>query len=161
MAKKVKPVPDGYHRVTPYLMVKGATKAIEFYKKAFSAEVKGRMDTPDGKVMHAELKVGDSIIMMAEEMPQMSGACLAPTTLKGTTVGLFLYVKNTDAAFKKAVDAGCTKLMAPADMFWGDRFGKVQDPFGHQWLFATHIKDLTPEEIKKGAESMFKQPSKV
>jgi len=144
----VKAIPEGYHTVTPMLAVRGGVQAIDFYKKALGAHERFRMPSPDGKsIMHAELQVGDSIIMLADEQPDMG--CKAPTSLGGTTGSLFLYVQDADAAFKRAVDAGAKAVMAPADMFWGDRFGQVEDPFGHRWGFATHKEDLTPEEIGK------------
>ncbi|MBI2069151.1 MAG: VOC family protein [Elusimicrobia bacterium] len=157
---EVKPIPDGYHTVTPYLSIKEAAKAIEFYQKAFGATVKERMDGPGGKVMHAELKFGDSIVMLADEYPEMPGACLSPATLKGTTFMIHLYVENVDAAFKKAVDAGCVVERPVQDQFYGDRTGGVRDPFGHRWYLGTHKEDLTPEQLKQRAQEMFKQPKK-
>lgn len=151
----VKPIPDGFHTITPQLCIRGAAKAIDFYKKAFGAEEILRMPGSDGQtVMHAELKIGNSIIMLADEMPEMKG-CLSPSTYKGTTVTLTLYVEDVDKSFQRAVDAGATVSMPIMDMFWGDRYGKVTDPFGHEWAIATHKQDLTPEEIQKGAEEFF------
>jgi len=144
----VKAIPEGYHTATPMLAVRGGVQAIDFYKKALGAHASSRIPSPDGRsIMHAELQVGDSIIMLADEQPDMG--CKSPTSLGGTTGSLFLYVEDADAAFKRAVDAGAKAVMAPADMFWGDRFGQVEDPFGHRWGFATHTEDLTPEEIGK------------
>jgi PhnB protein len=148
----VKPIPQGYHSVTPYLTVKGAAPAIEFYKRAFGAQEVERMPGPDGNsVMHAELKIGDSIVMLSDEFPQ--AGTRSPQTLGGSTGYLFLYVPDVDAAFKRAVDAGAKATMPPADMFWGDRFGKVSDPFGHEWGLATHKEDLSPEEIRKRGQA--------
>jgi PhnB protein len=149
-----KPVPDGYHTVTPYLTVKNAAQAIEFYARAFGARETERMTDPDGRrVVHAEITIGDSRVMLSDEFPQMGSR--SPQTLGGTTGGIFLYVPDVDAAFKRAVDAGAKAAMPPTDMFWGDRFGKLVDPFGHEWAMATHKQDLTHEEIRKrGAAAM-------
>ncbi len=152
---EVKPIPEGFHTITPHLVVRNADQAIEFYKKAFSAEELARMPGPDGKgVMHAELKIGDSVFMLCDEMPDMKG-CLAPESLKGTTIAVHLYVNDVDTAFDRAVSAGATPSMPVMDTFWGDRYGKLTDPFGHQWSIATHKKDLTPEEMQKGAAEFF------
>jgi uncharacterized glyoxalase superfamily protein PhnB len=156
MATKVKAIPDGYTSVTPHLSLNDAAKAIAFYKKAFGAEEVFRMPMPDGKVGHAELKIGNAMVMLADECPQYEGA-KAPQSLKGSTVGLHLYVENVDAAFKKAVDAGARAVMPPMDMFWGDRFCKIADPFGHYWSIATHTKDLTPQQIEEGMKAAFSQ----
>ena len=143
-----KPIPDGYRTITPYIAVKGAAQAIDFYKRAFGAKEGERMTDPDGKrVMHAEITIGDSKVMLSDEYPQ--GGCVSPQTLGGTAVSLFMYVPDVDSAFKRAIDAGATSAMAPTDMFWGDRFGKLVDPFGHEWAMATHKEDLSPEEIRK------------
>lgn len=156
---KVKAVPDGFHTVSAHLVVKGAGKAIEFYKKAFGAEEVMRMPGPDGQsVCHAELKIGDSTVMLADENPEWQ--CFSPLTLKGTPVTLHLYVENADAAYDRAVKAGATATMPLMDAFWGDRYGKVTDPYGHHWSIATHTKDLTPEQIAKGAEEWFAQACK-
>jgi uncharacterized glyoxalase superfamily protein PhnB len=151
---QAKPIPDGYHTLTPHLVVNDAPKAIDFYKKAFGAEEITRMTGPDGKsVMHAELKIGDSRFMLAGEFPQMG--CLSPQSLKGTPVTIHLYVTDVDAAFKRATTAGATPTMPVADMFWGDRYGKLTDPFGHHWSVATHKEDVSPAECaKRGAEAM-------
>jgi len=151
---KPKPIPDGHHTVTPYLTVKGAAKAIDFYKRAFGAHEEGRMDTPDGKsVVHAEIRIGDSMVMLSDEIPGMGPR--SPEALGGTTSSIFLYVPDVDTAFRRAVDAGAKAIMPPTDMFWGDRFGKLDDPFGHQWAMATHKEDLSDEEIRKrGAAAM-------
>ena len=143
-----KPIPDGYRTVTPYLTLQGAANAIDFYTRAFGAQEVERMTGPDGKsVMHAEIKIGDSFVMLSDEIPQ--AGTRSPHALGGTTAAVFLYVPDVDAAFKRAVDAGAKAIMTPTDMFWGDRFGKLVDPFGHQWAMATHKEDLSPEEIRK------------
>lgn len=155
----VKPIPDGFRTVTPHMVVRDAEAAIEFYKKAFGAEEIMRMPGPDGKgVMHAEIKIGDSIIMMCGEMPQME-RWVSPAKLNGTTMAICLYVPDCDAAFDRAVSAGAKVSMPLTDMFWGDRYGKLTDPFGHEWEIATHKKDLTPEEMGKAAEEAFKHMS--
>lgn len=143
----VKAIPQGYHTVTPYLVVNDGAAAIDFYKRAFGAQVTTRMDGPGGKVAHAELKIGDSMIMLADEMPRMSTK--APRSLGGTTGGIFLYVDDVDKRFKQAADAGANIEMQPQDMFWGDRYGKLMDPFGHSWSMATHKEDVAPEEMKR------------
>jgi len=147
MAAKVNAIPPGYHTATPYLTVDDCARAIDFYKKAFGAQEIMRMDGPGGKIAHAEIKIGDSFIMLGDEMP--GGGQRAPKSLGGTTVGVFLYVPDVDAAYKQAVDAGAKADMSPADMFWGDRFGKLTDPFGHSWSMATHKEDVAPEEMRK------------
>ena len=150
MAAKVKPVPDGYHTVTPYLSIKGASDAIAFYKKAFGAEELVRMPMPDGRVGHAELQVGDSRFMLADEMPEMPDVVAkSPSTLGGTTAGLMLYVADVDALFKRAVDAGAKQKRPLANQFYGDRSAVVEDPFGHVWTLATHVEDVSPEEMKR------------
>lgn len=155
MAGKADPIPKGYHTLTPYLTVKGAAKAIDFYGKAFGATEVCRMPLPDGKaIAHAEIMIGDSHVMLGDEFPQ-PGAPVAPTTAKHTTVTVHMYVKDVDTAFKKAVSAGATAMMPPTDMFWGDRFAKVSDPFGHHWSIATHVKDLSPDEMAKAAKEAF------
>jgi PhnB protein len=148
---KVRPVPAGYHTVTAYLTVNDGARAIEFYERAFGARETERMPGPGGKIMHAEFRIGDSIVMLSDEFPGMS-TCKAPTSLGGTTTSLFLYVPDADAAFKRAVAAGCKVLMPLTDMFWGDRFGKLEDPFGNQWSLATHKEDVSPAEMKRRAE---------
>ena len=156
MAKQAAPIPEGWHTLTPHMVVKDTDEAIEFYRKAFGAEEIMRMPGPGGQgVMHAEIKIGDSMIMLCDEFPQMDN-WRAPESLKGTTVTLSLYLEDVDKAFQRAVDAGATVSMPVMDTFWGDRYGKVTDPFGHEWGLATHKLDLTPEEIAKGAEQFFK-----
>jgi PhnB protein len=144
----VKAVPEGYHTVTASLTVKDGAKAIEFYKKAFGAHERMRLAGPDGRLMHAELQLGDSIVMLGEEMPEMG--CKAPVSVGVVSSSLYVYVPDVDAAFKRAVDAGAKALMPPGDMFWGDRFGTVEDPSGHRWGLATHKKDPSPAEMEKG-----------
>jgi uncharacterized glyoxalase superfamily protein PhnB len=156
MKTRVKAVPDGFHTVTPALMVSRSGDAIEFYKKAFGAVELFRMPGPDGQgVIHAEIRIGDSIIMLGDECPDMPGK--APTSLGATTCSLHIYVDNVDAAFDRALKAGATVQMPPANMFWGDRYAKVTDPFGHSWGLATHVEDLTPEEIGRRAQEFFAQ----
>ncbi len=157
VSQKVKPIPKGYHTVTPYLTVRDAAQAIDFYKRVFTAKELTRMPGPDGKnIVHAELRIGDSVVMLSDELPGMS-TCRAPTSLGGTTVSLFLYVPNVDATFKRAVDAGCKVLRPLADMFWGDRYGQLEDPFGNQWGLATHKEDVTPKEMKRRAQAAMAQ----
>ena len=152
MAEKVSPIPAGYGTITPYLCIKGAAEAIDLYAKAFGAEELVRMPGPGGAVMHAEVKIGDSILMLSDECPD--GGQLGPVSRGGTTCTMLLYVEDCDTAFQRAVDAGCTATMPPADQFWGDRMAKVTDPFGHQWALATHIEDVSPEETKKRMAAM-------
>lgn len=149
----VKPIPDGYHTATPYLIVKGAADAIEFYKKAFGATEMLRMPTPDGKVMHAEIKIGDSPIMLADECPEMGAR--SPQTIGGSPVSLMLYVEDVDKLFAQAIAAGGKVKRPVADQFYGDRSGGLEDPFGHQWHLSTHVEDVSPEELKKRADAMF------
>jgi len=148
----VKPIPDGYHTLTPYLTVRDAARAIEFYKQAFGAELRGGgvMKGPDGKVMHAELKIGDSVIMLADEMPEYGS--LSPQSIGGSAMGLHIYLDGVDAAFARAVKAGAEVEMPVTDQFWGDRYGKLKDPFGHKWSIATHVKDLSEDEMKRGMQ---------
>ncbi len=154
MDTKVKPIPEGYHTLTPYLTVRNAAEAIEFYKKAFAAEERFRMPTPDGKgVVHAELKIGDSIFMLSDEMPGQE--CKSPLSFNGTPVGFYVYVEDVDAAFKRAVDAGAEVKAPLENMFWGDRMGGVTDPFGHVWTFASRVEELAPEEIYKRGQEFF------
>jgi len=152
---QVKPIPEGMHSVTPHLVCAGAADAIDFYKKAFNAVELSRMPGPDGKLMHAAIRIGDSVLMMTDEFPQWGG--LGPKTLKGSPITIHLYVENVDAAFEQAVAAGATVKMPVADMFWGDRYGMLDDPFGHHWSIATHTRDLTPEEMRQGMQSQMSQ----
>ncbi len=148
-----KPIPEGYHTLTTYLAVDDAAKAIEFYKRAFGATERVRMDAPGGKIGHAELAIGDSLIMLADAFPQASTK--SPKELGGTTTSIFMYVEDVDAAIQDAVDAGGKITMKVDDQFWGDRLGSVTDPFGHLWQIATHKEDLTPEEIaERGKAAM-------
>src|SRR6266545_2642412 len=147
MSTKVAPIPPGHHTVTAYLTLDDCARAIDFYQKAFGAQEIMRMNGPAGKIGHAEIKIGDSVVMLSDEMP--GGGNRAPKSLGGTTAGIFLYVTDVDAAFKQAVDAGAKADMQPADMFWGDRFGRLTDPFGHSWSIATHKEDVAPEEMRK------------
>jgi PhnB protein len=146
----VKPIPDGYHSITPFLTVRDAARAIEFYKEAFGAKERGVMKSPDGKVMHAELMIGDSIIMLADEFPEFG--CLSPQAIGGSAMGLHIYLDGVDAAFERAVKAGAQIEMPVVDQFWGDRYGKLKDPFGHKWSIGTHIKDLSPAEMKEAMD---------
>ena len=151
---EVKKIPDGYHSITPMLIVKDGLKAIEYYKKVFGAIDKGTMMMPDNKsVTHAELLIGDSKIMLSDEFPEMKS--LSPTTIGGSPVSLYLYVEDVDKTFNLAVTEGGKSLFPVQDRFYGDRHGTIQDPFGHIWSIATHIKDLTKEEMKKAAEEAF------
>jgi PhnB protein len=143
----VKAIPQGYHSVTPYIMVKGGAEALEFYKKAFGAKEKLRVPGPGGKIMHAEFEIGDSVIMMADEFPEMGG--FSPETLKGTPVGIHLYVENVDEVFAKAVAAGAKVERPLANQFYGDRSGALVDPFGHKWHVATHVEDVSEEELNR------------
>ena len=152
-----KPIPDGYHSLTSYLIVDGAAAALDFYKKAFGAEEVCRMPGPGGKVMHAEMKVGDSIIMVGEEA--LDRGAKSPQTLGGSGVTLMVYLPNVDQAFDKAIKAGCTAKMPPSDMFWGDRYGQLTDPYGHCWALATHIEDVAPQEMEKRMAAMFAKTS--
>jgi uncharacterized glyoxalase superfamily protein PhnB len=153
MSTPVKPIPEGMHTVTPHLTCAGAADAIEFYKKAFGAIEIARMAGPGGKLMHAMLRIGDSPIMLVDEFPEWGGT--GPKTLNGTPVTIHLQVPDADAVFNSAVDAGATVKMAMADMFWGDRYGMVIDPFGHAWSIATHIKDMTPQEMEQAGRDAF------
>src|SRR5262245_23865804 len=152
MAGKVKPIPEGYHRVTPYLVVDGAAKAIDFYKKVFGATERMRMPAPEGKIGHAEIQVGDSIIMLADESREMDAR--APKTVGGTPVPLVLYVEDVDRVVKEAVAAGAKVQRPVEDKCYGDRTGTIEDPFGHQWHVGTHSEDVTPEEMKRRMEAM-------
>ena len=144
------PVPEGYHTITPYLAVKDAAEAIEYYKQAFGAKERVRMDAPDGKIGHAELEIGDSLVMLSDPFPQSSTT--PPKELGGTSASVFIYVEDVDAVVKKAVDAGATITTEITDQFWGDRFGSITDPFGHSWSIATHIEDVPPEEMEQRAK---------
>jgi len=153
MASQTRQIPEGFHTVTPYLVVRDAAGAIDFYKQAFGAEELFRLEGPPGKIGHAEIKIGDSIIMLADEME--SGNCRSPQSLGGTAVNILLYVKDVDQVFNQAVAAGAEVAMPLADMFWGDRYGQVTDPFGHSWALATHKEDIPAEELQKRAQAAF------
>jgi PhnB protein len=144
---QVKPIPEGFHTVTPYLTLDDAAKAIDFYKRAFGAQEVMRMEAPGGKIGHAEIKIGDSRIMLGDEMPNAGSR--SPKSLGSTTGGIFLYVQDVDAVFNQAVSAGAQVEMPLADMFWGDRYGRLKDPFGHSWSVATHKEYLTQAEMSK------------
>ena len=145
--KATRYIPEGYHTVTPYLIVRGAAQALEFYRKAFNAKELYRLPMPDGKVGHAELRIGDSQVMLADEMPEMS--IRGPQSLGGSPVGMCLYVEDCDALFNQAVSAGAKVERPLADQFYGDRSGTVIDPYGHKWTIATHKEDVTPEEMQR------------
>jgi PhnB protein len=152
MATKVKPVPDGFHTITPYLVVDGAEKVIHFMKEALGAKYDHEpTKRPDGKIMHATLKIGDSMLMISDSSEQA----------KATNAMLYIYVPNVDATYQKALKAGATSVMEPADQFYGDRSGGVKDPAGNSWYFGTHIEDVAPAELKKRAEQAFKQQGKA
>jgi len=157
----VKPIPDGYHTLTPYMTVRDAERAIEFYKKAFGAKERGpAAKGPDGKVMHAELMIGDSIIMLADEFPDF-GAVGPESKGGGSSMGLHIYVEDVDGAFDRAVKAGAQVEMPVADQFWGDRYGKLKDPFGHKWSIATHKQDFSAEEMKRNMDEAMAQMKKT
>jgi uncharacterized glyoxalase superfamily protein PhnB len=149
---KVKAIPDGMHTITPHLVCAGAAAAIEFYKKAFNAVEEFRLPGPDGKLMHARIRICGSAVMLVDEMPEWGA--LGPKSLKGTPVTIHLYVEDVDTFFKQAVGAGATAKMPPADMFWGDRYGVLEDPYGHHWSVATHQKDMTGEEMAQAMQKM-------
>jgi len=153
MANPVKPIPEGYHTITPSLICKNAAQAIEFYKKAFGAVERARMATPDGKIGHAEMKIGDSIFFVSDEFPQMGA--LAPTP--DVPFGLYLYVDGVDAVFRRAVDAGAKVLMPVQDQFWGDRNGSLLDPYGYRWGISTHVEDITPEEMDRRSKAFMQR----
>jgi PhnB protein len=152
-----KPIPDGYQTVTPYLAVDDAAEAIAYYTKAFGAKERSRMEAPDGSIGHAELEIGDSLVMLSDPFPQATTR--TPKELGGTTATVFLYVEDVDAVVKRAVDAGATVTMEVADQFWGDRFGAITDPFGHSWSIATHVEDVPPDEMARRAEEAMAQLS--
>jgi PhnB protein len=156
MSKSIQPIPPGHENLIPHLVCDPCSEAIEFYKKAFGAEEIHRMPAPDGRrLMHAAIRIGNSFVFLVDDFPEYcEGKSESPKALKGTPVTIHHYVKDCDAAIKRALDAGATVLMPPADMFWGDRYGVVSDPFGHKWAFATHNKDHTPDQMQaamKGA----------
>jgi PhnB protein len=156
MPGSVNPIPQGYHSVTPYLVVNDAARALDFYAKAFGAKEKARMPGPGGRIMHAEMQIGDSMVMLSDEM----GPNKSALTYGGSPVSIFLYVDDVDSVFNQAVTAGAKADMPPQDMFWGDRFGKLTDPFGHYWALATHIEDVEPQEMMRRQEDFFAQMAK-
>ena len=156
--KRVTPVPEGYHTVTAYLTVKDGARALDFYKHAFGSKELMRMPGPGGALMHAEFRIGDSVVMLSDEFPQ--GGTRSPQSLGGASGSLMVYVPNVDAAMKRAVDAGCAVSMPATDMFWGDRFGKLVDPFGHHWGLATHKEDVPPQEMSRRAKEAMAQMGK-
>ena len=147
----VTPIPQGFHTVTPFLVCAGAADAIEFYKKAFGAVELLRVPTPNGKLLHASVQIGDSIVMLNDEFPEMGS--LGPKARSGSSVAIHLFVADADASFARAVGAGATVKMPLQDMFWGDRYGQLEDPFGHSWSIATHQRDLTHEQIREAARN--------
>ena len=149
---KVKAIPDGMHTITPHLICAGAADAIEFYKKAFSAVEEGRLAGPKGRLMHAMIRIAGSAVMLVDEMPEWGA--LGPKSLKGSPVTIHIYVEDVDAFVKRAVDAGAKITMPLEDMFWGDRYCKLEDPFGHHWSAATHIRDVSPEEMQQAMKKM-------
>ena len=145
-----KAIPDGMHTVTPHLICKGAAEAIEFYKRAFGATELSRLPGQNGRLMHAMIRIGDSAVMLADEMPEWGG--LGPQSLKGTPVAIHLYVQDVDAVAAQAVRAGAKTTMPVSDMFWGDRYGQIEDPFGHRWSIATRVRDVAPADIQKAMQ---------
>lgn len=154
----VKAIPENFHSVTPTLTVRNAAQAIEFYKKALGATERGRMESPDGTIAHAEIRIGDSIIFLGDENPNMGNQ--SPQSLGGSTGGLFVYVEDVDSAFQRAIDAGGKVSMPVSDMFWGDRYGRFTDPFGHTWALGTHKEDLSPQEMEKRSKEFFAQTAR-
>ncbi|MGE3491617.1 MAG: VOC family protein [Vicinamibacterales bacterium] len=152
MHMAVKAVPDGYHTLTPYLVCQGAADAIKFYEQAFGATETARMPGPGGSVMHAELRIGTSMLMLSDENPERGA--LSPKTVGGSPVSVFIYTEDVDALFARAVKAGAQGVAPPADMFWGDRFAQLVDPFGHSWAMATHKEDVSPEEMGRRMQAM-------
>jgi PhnB protein len=147
---QVKPIPDGMRTVTPHLVCAGAAEAIDFYKKAFRAEELARMPGPNGKLMHAQIQIGDSIVMLVDEFTEWGS--FSPKSLKGSPVTIHLYVEHADGVFERAIAAGAKAKMPMSDMFWGDRYGVVEDPFGHYWSIATHMRDVSPEEMMQAMQ---------
>lgn len=161
MSKKVKAIPDGFNTITPYLTLKDSAKAIKFYKEAFGAKEIEVNHSPDGRIMNAILQIGNSMLMLSDEFPEFSSCnIMPPHSLKGTTTMFHLYVEDVDAAFNQAVKAGAKVKMPVEDMFWGDRYGQLEDPFGHLWSIATHIADLPAHEVEHGAQECCKKSAK-
>jgi uncharacterized glyoxalase superfamily protein PhnB len=161
MSNSIKPIPPGFEHLVPHLVCSPCSEAIEFYKKAFGAEEICRLAAPDGhRIMHAEIRIGKSFVFLNDDFPEFCGGkASSPTALKGTPVTIHHYVENCDAVIKRAADAGATVLMPAADMFWGDRYGIVADPFGHKWSFGTRLKDLSPTEMQAAMDCAFAKPS--
>lgn len=155
---EIEKIPKEYHSITPVLIVKNGDEAIEFYKNGFGVEERCCMKGPDGRVAHAELKLGDSVFMLSDEYPEMK--CHSPETIGGSPVSMYVYVDDVDSIFNKAISAGAKILDPVKDQFWGDRHGRLEDPFGHLWSIATHKKDISDEEMKKAAEAAFSEMSK-
>jgi PhnB protein len=147
---QIKPIPEGMHTVTPHLICNGAADAMEFYKKAFNAVEMGRMADPKGKLLHGAIRIGDSMVMLVDEFPDWGA--FGPKSLKGSPVTIHLYVEDVDSFVAHAAAAGAKITMPPQDMFWGDRYGKLEDPFGHQWSVATHVRDVSPDEMKQAMQ---------
>ena len=148
---RTQPIPEGYHTLTTYLTMDNAAEAIDYYKDVFGANERIRMEAPDGKIGHAELEIGDSLLMLSDAFPGATSR--PPSELGGTTAGAFMYVEDVDAVVKRAVESGATITMEIADQFWGDRFGSITDPFGHSWSIATHVEDVPPEEMAERAKA--------
>jgi PhnB protein len=159
MSKSTQPIPPGHDHLIPHLVCSPCSEAIEFYKKAFGAEEAFRLPAPDGqRIMHAAMKIGKSVVMLVDDFPEFCGGkASSPQALKGTPVTIHQYVVNCDAAIKRAADAGASVLMPATDMFWGDRYGAVTDPFGHKWSFGTHLKDLSSAEVEVAMKTAFAQ----
>lgn len=155
MAATATEAPSGYHTVTPYLTIKGAARAIDFYKSIFGASERMRMETPDGRIGHAEIQIGDAAIMLSDEWPEMGHS--GPQAFGGSPVALHIYVGNVDAVAEQAVAAGATLKQPPKDEFWGDRMGTIVDPFGHIWLISTHVEDVPEEEMRRRAEAAMRE----
>lgn len=153
--KKVNPIPKGYAVLTPHLTIRGATQALDWYRKAFGAKERMRMAAPGGLIGHAEMQIGDCAFMLADEFPGCASP--SPSTLNGTTASLYFYVKDVDSAFAKAVEAGATSFMPPTTMFYGDRMGSLKDPFGHLWSLATHVEDVSPKEMAKRSKEFMEK----
>ena len=153
MSDNVRPIPEGFSTVSSYVVVDDAAASIDFYTKALAAQESCKLPGPDGNIMHAELQIGDCVLMLSDENPEQGA--VSPKTLGGTPVHMLIYTEDVDSAFQRAVDAGAETVMPPTDMFWGDRYGKFNDPFGHSWSFATHIEDVSPEEMAQRAQEAF------
>lgn len=151
MSQSASPIPEGFHSITPHLVCENAAEALAFYQRAFGAQEVGRMDGPGGKIMHAELRIGDSMLMLADAFPEYGSR--GPRALQGTPVTIHMYVEDADAVWQRAIDAGATVEMPLEDAFWGDRYGQVIDPFGHRWSIATHQRDMTPQQIEEAMRS--------